>query len=74
MLKSQLLAAISAEIHRHDLSYFVDEGNRVVQPGCPACRKAFYTVSQFIDHLSEDVLPPSLDRLSNVPTCTTEKS
>ena len=38
--------------------------NRVVQPGCPTCRKAFYTVSQFIDHLSDDVLPPLLDRLS----------
>jgi hypothetical protein len=64
MLKSQLLAAITAEIHRHDLSHFVDAGNRVVQPGCPTCRKAFYTVSQFIDHLSEDVLPPLLDKLS----------
>ena len=65
MLKSELLAAISAEIHRHDLSHFVDAGNRVVQPGCPTCRKAFYTVSQFIDHLSEDVLPSLLDRLSS---------
>jgi hypothetical protein len=29
-----------------------------------ACRKTFYTVSQFIDHNSEDVLPPQMDQLS----------
>jgi len=37
---------------------------RLVQPGCPACRKTFCTVSQFIDHNSEDVLPPQMDQLS----------
>src|SRR6185295_5433076 len=36
----------------------------IVRPGCPRCRKPFYTVSQFID-LSEGVLPPLLDRLSS---------
>jgi hypothetical protein len=64
MMKSALLASIQQEMRRHDLSHFMDGKNRVVQPGCPTCRKAFYTVSQFIDHLSEDVLPPVLDRLS----------
>lgn len=64
MLKSVLLAAITQEMRRHDVSHFMDGKNRVAQPGCPTCRKAFYTVSQFIDHLSDDVLPPLLDRLS----------
>jgi len=32
--------------------------------GMSACRKTFYTVSQFIDHNSEDVLPPQMDQLS----------
>jgi hypothetical protein len=59
-----LLAAIAQEMRGHDLSQFTDEKNRVVQPGCPACRKTFCTVSQFIDHLSEDVLPPLFDRPS----------
>jgi hypothetical protein len=67
MMKSALLAAITQELRRHDLSHFMDGKHRVVQPGCSTCRKAFYTVSQFIDHLSEDVLPPLLDRLSAEP-------
>jgi hypothetical protein len=52
-------------MRRHDLSHFTDEKNKIVQPSCPLCRKTFYTVSQFIDHLSDDVLPPLLDRLSS---------
>jgi hypothetical protein len=50
MRKSALLQAISAEIRRHDLSHFQDEKDRMVRPGCPCCRKVFYTTSQFIDH------------------------
>jgi hypothetical protein len=62
MLKSQLLAEIQAEIRKHDLSHFQED--KVVVPGCPRCRKRFYTVPQIIDHLSDDVLAPLLDRLS----------
>ena len=65
MMKSALLHAIQQEIRRHDLSHFQDGKDRMVRPGCPTCRKTFYTVSQFIDHVSEDVLPPLLDRLSS---------
>jgi len=65
MLKSQLLDAIRTEIRRHDLSHFQNEKDKIVQPGCPTCRKVFYTTSQFIDHLNDDVLPPLLDRLSS---------
>jgi hypothetical protein len=65
MLKSALLAAIRQEIHRHNLSHFTDEENKTVVPGCPKCKKRFYTVPQFIDHISDDVLPPLLDRLSS---------
>jgi len=32
--------------------------------GCSRCRKRFGTVSQFIDHLTLDVLPPLIDKLS----------
>jgi integrase len=31
-------------------------------PGCPVCRKQLNTMSQFIDHLTDDVLPKVLDR------------
>src|SRR5712671_3297806 len=29
----------------------------VVVPGCPFCKKQFYTMAQFIEHLTYDVLP-----------------
>jgi hypothetical protein len=63
--KSVLLAAIQKEIQRHDLSYFVDNppsvaagGRGVVVAGCPTCRKRINTISQFLDHLTKDALPP----------------
>jgi hypothetical protein len=68
--KSILLAAIQREIHRHDFSYFVDEppsvaqgGKDVVVAGCPACRKRINTMTQFLDHLTNDVMPALTDRL-----------
>lgn len=71
MLKSDLYRVLRAELHRHDFSHFVDEppaiaqgGRGVVVTGCPACRKQFGTVPQFLDHLTDDVLPAVLDRLS----------
>ena len=71
MQKSILLAAIQKEIHRHDLSYFVDEppsvaqgGKGVVVSGCPACRKRINTMSQFLDHLTNDVMPALIERLA----------
>jgi hypothetical protein len=69
--KSVLLAAIQKEIHRHDFSYFVDEppsvaqgGKGVVVAGCPTCKKRINTMQQFLDHLTKDVMPALLDRLS----------
>jgi len=71
MLKSKLHRALRTELHRHDFSTFVDEppsiargGNGVVVTGCPRCRKKFGTMPQFLDHLTDDVLPAVLDRLS----------
>jgi hypothetical protein len=71
MQKSALLAAIQAEIHRHDFSHFIDEppsiaegGKGVVVPGCPACKKRINTMPQFLDHLANDAMPALLDRLS----------
>jgi hypothetical protein len=71
MQKSALLAAIQREIQNHDLTHFVDEppsiaqgGRGVVITGCSRCRKRFGTVSQFLDHLTHDVLPPLIDKLS----------
>jgi hypothetical protein len=70
MQKSALLAAIQAEIQRHDFSHFIDEpssiaegGKGVVVPGCPACKTRINTMSQFLDHLA-NAMPALLDRLS----------
>jgi hypothetical protein len=69
--KTILLAAIQKEIYRHDFSYFVNEppsvaqgGNGVVVAGCPACKKRINTIVQFVDHLTQDVMPALIDRLA----------
>ena len=75
MQKSVLLRALQQEIHRHDFSYFVDQppsvaqgGNGVVVPGCPACMKRIHTMNQFLHHLTEDALPPLIEKLSETKT------
>ena len=35
----------------------MDVKHGVVVPGCPTCRKALGTVEQFVQHISDDVLP-----------------
>jgi hypothetical protein len=69
--KSALLLAIQKEIHRHDLSYFVSDppsvaqgGRGVVVSGCPACRKRINTMTQFLDHLTQDAMPALIDQLT----------
>jgi uncharacterized protein YfaQ (DUF2300 family) len=59
-----LIAAIQSELRRHTWDTFVDQppviaqgGKGVVVPGCPACQKKLYTVSQFVEHLALDVIP-----------------
>jgi len=39
--------------------------DKVVITDCTLCRKHFGTVEQFKRHITEDVLPPLLDRLSS---------
>jgi hypothetical protein len=34
----------------------------IVVPGCPYCKKTFYTMAQFIERLSFDVLPLIFER------------
>jgi hypothetical protein len=65
MKKSDLLRTIQNEIQRHNLSTFMIKEHKIVQTGCSACQKHFGTVEQFKRHVTEDVLPPLLDRLSS---------
>jgi hypothetical protein len=73
--KSELLRALRQEIRRHHFNYFIHEppsiaqgGRGVVVPGCPACEKRINTMSQFLDHLADDVLPPLVEKLSKRET------
>lgn len=70
MTKPELLRALQKEIHRHTFDYYVENppsmaegGKGVVVPGCSTCRKRINTMAQFVDHLSQDVLPGLVDRL-----------
>lgn len=38
--------------------------HRVVMTGCSFCRKHLGTVEQFKIHITDDVLPPLLDKVS----------
>jgi hypothetical protein len=39
-------------------------GKGVVVSGCPACRKRINTISQFLDHLTNDAIPALIERLA----------
>lgn len=65
MKKSELLRALQTEIQKHNLSTFMDEKDKLVITGCTLCRKNFGTVEQFKRHITDDVLPSLLDRLSS---------
>ena len=64
MDKAKILAEAKAELERHVWGTYVEGkatvalgGTGVVVSGCEACRKRFGTNSQYLRHLSEDVLP-----------------
>jgi len=63
MRKSEPLRALQIEIQKHNLTTFTHDKPKVVTPGCSYCRKDFGTVEQFKRHITEDVLPPVLDKL-----------
>jgi hypothetical protein len=52
----------SLPLSRLSINTLTDQGGRgVVVAGCPACRKRINTISQFLDHLTKDVMPPLID-------------
>ena len=64
MKESELLRTLQTEIQNHNLSAFMHGKEKIVITGCTFCRKHFGTVEQFKRHITEDVLPPLLDKLS----------
>ena len=64
MKKSELLRALQTEIQKHNLSTYMSKEHKIVQTGCSTCQKHFGTIEQFKRRLTEEVLPPLLDKLS----------
>jgi hypothetical protein len=64
MKKSELLRALQSEIQKHNLSTYMSAQHKIVQTGCSTCQKHFGTVKQYTRHITEDVLPLLLDKLS----------
>jgi hypothetical protein len=67
--RRKLLVIVHAEVRKHDFDCFLDasaplppDRKGVVAPGCPYCKKTFYTMAQFIERLSFDVLPLIFER------------
>jgi hypothetical protein len=65
MKKSELLRALQTEIQKHNLPTFMSDKHKIVQTGCSICQRHFGTVEQFKRHITDDVLPPLLDKLSS---------
>ena len=64
MKKSELLKAIQNEIQRHNLDTFMNAEHKIVETGCSTCQKHFGTVEEFKRHITMDVLPALLNKLS----------
>ena len=78
--KDKILADAKAELERHVWGTFVEGkasvalgGTSVVVSGCEACRKRFGTNSQYLRHLSDDVLPTILRKAFEVAGVSTSK-
>jgi hypothetical protein len=65
---SSILQTAQSELRKHDLDTFVDKPHGVVTPGCPHCRKSFYTTRHLMDHLAIDVLPGILETAFSTAT------
>ena len=65
---SSILRTAQAELRKHTLDTFNDKLHGVVTPACPHCTKAFYTISQLMDHLAEDILPGIVERAFSTAT------
>jgi hypothetical protein len=80
MDKHKFLLDAKAELERHVWSTFVEGkasvalgGTGVVVSGCEACRKRFGTNSQYLRHLSDDVLPSILRKAFEIADVSTSK-
>jgi hypothetical protein len=80
MDKHKILVDAKAELERHVWGTFVEGkasvalgGTGVVVSRCEACRKRFGTNSQYLRHLSDDVLPNILRKAFEIACVSTSK-
>jgi hypothetical protein len=62
LLSDDALSAVPISTGPSKMS--LSDKHKIVQTGCSICRKHFGTVEQFKRHITEDVLPPLLNKLS----------
>lgn len=65
MRASDLIAAIQAEILRHEMTPFEKDGQPVY--GCKSCLKPAPTVPCFLAHIANDAIPKLIRSLSKHP-------
>lgn len=70
MERLELIRLLQAEIRRHSFDVFVDEPPVMAEgtlgaaiPGCPVCRKRIDGVAQLVDHIADDVVPATVEKL-----------
>jgi hypothetical protein len=80
MDKAKILQEAKAELERHVWGTFVEGnatvalgGTGLVVSGCEACHKRLGTNSQYLRHLSDDVLPNILQRAFEIAGVSTLK-
>jgi hypothetical protein len=80
MDKHKILVEAKAELERHVWGTFVEGkatvalgGTGVVVSRCEACRKRFGTNSQYLRHLSDDVLPAILRKAFEITGVSTSR-
>ena len=80
MDKDKILAEAKSELEKHVWGTFVEGkatvalgGTGIVVSGCEACRKRFGTNSQYLRHLSDDVLPNILQMAFEIAGVSTSK-
>ena len=72
MDRERIIKIAREEIGKHTMDTFVENppsiaqgGRGVVVSGCPACKKKFQSVNQFVQHLLDDVALVIADRITD---------
>jgi hypothetical protein len=69
--RDHLIRVAREEMRKHSFDTVVDgpaasvqSGEGRIVTGCPVCKRKFYSLNQFAEHLLSDVLPIIADRVA----------